>query len=142
MIFDTREGFYLKKHHSFKNTPLMYIIQPELEPIFSSMQKSYVLKKKKKKVEKNQERHVEKEEKIAVEIEKKPITSFSMLTNEQKIQTLLNLPESLKHISCNIRTKNDESYFGKITECKDGYVTIDSNKVKFDDIENITLIGI
>lgn len=132
----------MKKHHSFKNTPLMYIIQPELEPVFSSMQKAYVLKKKSKKEVKNQEQHEEKRKKIEKEVEKKPITSFSMLTNEQKIQTLLNLPESLKHISCNIRTTNDESFFGKITEYKDGYVTIDSNKVKFEDIETITLIGI
>lgn len=121
----------------------MYIIQPELEPIFSSMQKTYVMKKKQKKEVKNKESAVEKPKRLEQkEVEKKPITSFSMLTNEQKVQTLLNLPESLKYVSCNIRTTKDESFYGKITEYKDGYVTIDSNKVNFEEIETITLIGI
>ncbi|WP_243291384.1 CotO family spore coat protein [Bacillus sp. FJAT-47783] len=130
----------MKKHQSFQNPPLMYIIQPDLEPVFSSMQKAYVVKKRPIKAKEPEQK--KKKEKAEREKEKKPITSFNMLTNEQKIQTLLNLPESLKHVSCHIRTKSDETYTGKVEDYQEGYVTINSSKVKFEEIDSITLIGL
>ncbi|WP_243385681.1 spore coat CotO family protein [Bacillus kexueae] len=121
----------MKKHQSHQNPPLMYIIQPDLEPIFSSMQKSYIAKRKPQ----------GKKEKKATQA--KPSTSsFHTLSIDQKINTLLHLPKGLEHVSCNIVTKEKETIKGRLDRLEEGYIYINDQKIKVEEIEDIQLIGL
>ncbi|USK34841.1 spore coat CotO family protein [Bacillus sp. F19] len=135
----------MKKHQSVKNPPLLYIVQPELEPVLTSMQKTYVLRK-----DLPAETAAVPEEPVLSEEVKaesamlkekrltKPLHSFNDLTNKEKIELLLNLPERLSSLNCSIST-NVKTHIGKVTEYKDECVLINGEKIPLNEIQAITL---
>ncbi|MGD6792921.1 CotO family spore coat protein [Metabacillus indicus] len=139
----------MKKHQSVKNPPLLYIVQPEFEPVLTSMQKTYVMRKNPPaeaaapapaepvaNEAAKKAAPVQKEQKLS-----KPLHSFNDLSNEEKLQLLLHLPDRLSSLNCSIST-NVQTYIGKVTEFKDNCVTINGEKVKLEDIQSITLKGL
>jgi hypothetical protein len=68
----------------------------------------------------------------------KPLHSFNDLTNKEKIDLLLNLPERLSSLNCSIST-NVKTHIGKVTEYKDECVLINGEKIPLNEIQAITL---
>jgi arsenate reductase-like glutaredoxin family protein len=72
--------------------------------------------------------------------------SFKDMSNEEKIDFLLNRPHYIPKARCQIRT-NDETHIGYITSFEDGYVTIRTMtrsrelEVKFEEIVSIRMVG-
>ncbi|TDL80611.1 CotO family spore coat protein [Peribacillus frigoritolerans] len=138
----------MKKHQSVKNPPLLYIVQPEFEPVLTSMQKTYVVKRELPaqtaaapeeavlSEEVKPEAAVQKEGKLT-----KPLHSFNDLSIPDKIQLLLHLPDRLSSLNCSIST-NVKTHIGKVTEYKDNCVTINGEKVPLEEIQAIHLKGL
>ncbi len=137
----------MKKHQSVKNPPLLYIVQPDFEPVLTSMQKTYIVRRDQSAKEAvSHEEPVLSEEVKQDSVQKegkltKPLHSFNDLSIPEKIQLLLNLPERLSSLNCSIST-NVKTHIGKIAEFKEDCVTINGEKVKLDEIQAISLKGL
>lgn len=137
----------MKKHQSVKNPPLLYIVQPDFEPVLTSMQKTYIVKRDQfaqtaaspeEPILSDQvkQESVQKERKLT-----KPLHSFNDLSIPEKIQLLLNLPERLSSLNCSISTKV-KTHIGKIAEFKEDCIIINGEKVPLEEIQSISLKGL
>lgn len=137
----------MKKHQSVKNPPLLYIVQPDFEPVLTSMQKTYIVRRDQSAQaaalpeepvlsEEVKQDSLQKESKLT-----KPLHSFNDLSIPEKIQLLLNLPERLSSLNCSIST-NVKTHIGKIAEFKEDCITINGEKVPLEEIQAISLKGL
>ncbi|WP_027408903.1 CotO family spore coat protein [Anoxybacteroides tepidamans] len=120
------------------NEPLLYIVQPKLEPKVSYMQQSFQAKKYAPQRASKGKRG---------EDEQKSIHSkqFQEMTLEEQIQFLTKLPNQLSKIKCKLTTKKGE-HKGFVLEYKNGHVRFQIEKGKqinipFNQIISVSLIG-
>jgi|GEM_PF-722929 len=135
----------MKKNETVLNVPLLYIVQPRLEPTVSHMQMSYRENTQKGEVKLKATPGFDKE--IERRTVRNEFKQFQEMELDEQLRFLANLPNRLAHLKCKLVTKNGE-YEGILR----GY---DRDVVLFLDIANdkqleisvqqivsITLIGL
>ncbi|MCZ0756156.1 CotO family spore coat protein [Anoxybacillus sp. J5B_2022] len=113
------------------NEPLLYIVQPKLEPKTSYMQQLFQAKKAANRANKLE----------AVMNTKQ----FQEMTLEEQVQFLVKLPQQLSPIKCKIVTKKGE-YQGFISEYRNGHLRFQMEKgekitIPFKQVVSVSLIG-
>lgn len=110
---------------SVPNEPLLYIVQPKLEPKTSYMQQLFQAKKT-----------------VSRPRGMKP---FQEMTLEEQVQFLVKLPQQLA-TKCKMVTKKGE-YEGFIAEYRNGHIKFQIDKgekitIPFKQVESVALIGL
>lgn len=118
--------------HIVPNEPLLYIVQPKLEPKVSYMQQSFQAKKALNRANKFEQKQIHPKQ-------------FQEMTLEEQVQFLTKLPNQLSAIKCKIVTKKGE-YQGFISEYRNGHVKFQIEKgdkitIPFKQIVSVSLIG-
>jgi len=150
--------------------PLLYIAQPDLEEAKLNIQQSYVVKvgkqeQKTKEKEYVDSKYVEDEEDEEVEefdefddedeemIDQEQVDPgwvkkpFKAMTNEEKVQFMVNKPHYIPKVECRIRTNND-LFIGYIIAYSEGNVSVkiasrnNNVEIPLKDIESIQMVGI
>jgi hypothetical protein len=138
----------MKTHQIVQNEPLLYIVQPKLEPTVSYMQKTF--KGQRNRSEKiagdhrNNETHLTETEQVLKEHEKTKL--FQEMTLEEKLQFLTKLPKELSSIKCKLVTKKGD-YKGLICEYTNEHVVFqiekgDKMNIPVKQIVSVSLIGL
>jgi hypothetical protein len=138
----------MKTHQIVRNEPLLYIVQPKLEPTVSYMQKSFKAQRNSsEKIEEDHrvnETHLTEAEQVLQEHKKTKL--FQEMTLEEKLQFLTKLPNQLSSIKCKLVTKKGD-YKGFICEYTNEYVVFQIEKgdkinIPVKQIVSISLIGL
>ena len=117
------------------NAPFMYIEQPELQVPTINMQSEF---------HSSTDVHSEKEE-VAEQSETDELNTFKKLSIKEKISYLMNLPEEIPAIHCEVASATD-THEGIMIEADDQEVTLRVygeayQTFKIKDIETIRLLG-
>ncbi|MGM7680887.1 CotO family spore coat protein [Cytobacillus sp. Hm23] len=150
----------MKEKQKIKNTPFMYIIQPNLSTIESSMQKTFIAKvDNSESINENDINNidnkdsVEKIEHTENVIEKRKyakkssIKPFKEMDLVEKVKFLANPPKQLPRVKCKIKTIND-MFEGTIIEQTDEKISMhlidtgDTITINIDEVELITMVGL
>ncbi|MBA2874951.1 CotO family spore coat protein [Thermaerobacillus caldiproteolyticus] len=138
----------MKTNQVVRNEPLLYIVQPKLEPTVSYMQKSFKEEKKSsEKVEKDDRIHETDLKDVEQFFQENVKTKlFQDMDLEEKLQFLTTLPNQLSSIKCQLATKK-RNYKGFICEYKNEHVIFQTEKhdkvnIPVEQIVSISLIGL
>ncbi|KXG10194.1 hypothetical protein AT864_01755 [Anoxybacillus sp. P3H1B] len=124
---------------SVPNEPLLYIVQPNLEPKVSYMQQSFQAKKPRSSQQTGIAEWGEDAQKQGKQ------KQFQEMTLEEQIQFLVKLPNQMSRIKCHLVTRKGE-YKGFILEYRNGHVKFQTDRgnkftIPFNQIDSVTLIG-
>lgn len=128
-----------RKTKLVRNSPLLYIIQPQISEIDVKMQNYFVVKpniEEKKQLSSN--------DKIE-ETPKQPKLNFKEMSVEEQLEFLTKLPEKVKPIKCQFKT-NVKDYKGIIVSQQEDIVEIktelqkDNIQLKIEEIISISML--